>query len=232
LDNNKEKYVFEYRGIHGQDYHYTRLNIPTVKFSLNCRIGAISQGIREIFPTGIEKLLDLGSADGLLAAGISAMVPDIGQIYALDMDEKLLNYNQFSAVQADVCKVPFHGDTFDVVTAAALIEHLPDPSSFLQECHRVLKPGGALLLTCPAPFFERVATYIGYLKDAGHVARYNLNDLRRLCEGVGFSVRLAKKFMITPAYFPGHTRAESIVRRIGLSFLMLNQIIGSTKTVR
>jgi len=229
LDSNKTKSVFEYKGLHGKDYHYTRLNTPAVKFSLQCRIQAISQGIRKIFPSGVDNLLDLGSADGLLAGGIFALLPGIKHIYALDMDGNLLQYNQFPAVKADVCRVPFGDNTFDVVTAAALIEHVSDPISFLQECHRVLKPGGVLLLTCPAPFFERVATNIGYLKDSGHVARYSLTDLRRLCESAGFSVGLLRKFMITPVYFPGHKQVESMFMRIGLSFLMLNQVVGSIK---
>ncbi|MEE8575061.1 MAG: methyltransferase domain-containing protein, partial [Thermodesulfobacteriota bacterium] len=115
------------------------------------------------------------------------------------------------------------------ITAAAVIEHLPDPDSFLSECHRVLKPGGGLFLTCPAPFFEWAATKIGYLKYAGHVARYGLSDLTRLSEAAGFRVVLAKKFMATPVELPGHLMLESLYTTTGLSFLMLNQVLGAIK---
>src|SRR5690606_9869521 len=37
--------------------------------------------------------------------------------------------------------------SFDIVTAAFLIVHLKDPRRFFDEAYRVLKPGGAFLVT-------------------------------------------------------------------------------------
>jgi len=213
----------------GDDYHYTRLHSPTVKFSLQCRIEAISRGISLLAPGPIQRLLDLGSADGLLAQGILAANSSIEWAAALDSDPRSLSYNPFPAVGGDCRALPFASDSFDVVAAAALIEHLPDPQPFLAECHRVLRPGGALFITSPAPFFEWAATRIGYLKDSGHLHRYNLVQLGQLCSQAGFKAVMSEKFMVSPFHIPGEHAAEAFFRRLGLSFMMLNQIVGGIK---
>jgi ubiquinone/menaquinone biosynthesis C-methylase UbiE/uncharacterized protein YbaR (Trm112 family) len=226
--NTTNKKATDSRKNERHDYNYKRLNSAPVKFSLKCRALAISRAIMELYPHGLKNILDLGSADGLLARQIAEVIPNIN-FSALDLDDNLLEHNPFSSVQGNCCRMPFADNTFDAVTAAALIEHLPDPQIFLKECYRVLKPGGALFLTCPAPFFDWLATKIGYLKDAGHLARYGISDLQKLCESVSFKNIYARKFMISPLYFPGHLLFESFLRRIGLSFLMLNQVLGSIR---
>jgi SAM-dependent methyltransferase len=56
-------------------------------------------------------------------------------------------YDHFNGEQ-DCFPYPDH--TFDVVLNCEILEHLPlDPTHFLCECHRILKPGGSLLLTTP-----------------------------------------------------------------------------------
>ena len=38
---------------------------------------------------------------------------------------------------------------FDTILSGSMIEHLENPSSFLQECQKLLKPGGLLVLASP-----------------------------------------------------------------------------------
>lgn len=45
--------------------------------------------------------------------------------------------------------LPFREAAFDLVFAGEIIEHLLHTSNFLQECQRVLRPGGLLMLTTP-----------------------------------------------------------------------------------
>ena len=44
---------------------------------------------------------------------------------------------------------PFKDDSLDFVIAGHLIEHMPDPIFFVNECWRVLRPGGVLFLIVP-----------------------------------------------------------------------------------
>jgi tocopherol O-methyltransferase len=46
---------------------------------------------------------------------------------------------------ADAQAAPFADNSFDLVWSLESGEHMPDKRQFLQECHRVLKPGGLLI---------------------------------------------------------------------------------------
>jgi demethylmenaquinone methyltransferase/2-methoxy-6-polyprenyl-1,4-benzoquinol methylase len=53
--------------------------------------------------------------------------------------------------QADVMSLPYDDQSFDVVMAAHVLEHLPDPQRALAEMVRVLKPGGMVFLCVTRP---------------------------------------------------------------------------------
>lgn len=57
----------------------------------------------------------------------------------------------FNVVQADVETLDL-GQTFDVIVAGDLIEHLGRPASFLERARSHLAPSGRLVLTTPNPF--------------------------------------------------------------------------------
>jgi 2-polyprenyl-3-methyl-5-hydroxy-6-metoxy-1,4-benzoquinol methylase len=53
-------------------------------------------------------------------------------------------------LRADCLRLPFPDSSFDVVVALELIEHIPSLPLFAAELARVLRPGGAILLSTPA----------------------------------------------------------------------------------
>lgn len=46
-------------------------------------------------------------------------------------------------------RIPFPADTFDVVAARWVLEHVDSPESFLSDVYRVLRPGGAFVALTP-----------------------------------------------------------------------------------
>jgi|SRR5215213_2306230 len=55
----------------------------------------------------------------------------------------------FEVFQGELQKARFPSQHFDVITAAELLEHLPDPRVLLQEVARLLRPGGLFWTTTP-----------------------------------------------------------------------------------
>ncbi len=97
-------------------------------------------------------------------------------------------------------KFPFADGEFDLVLFCEIIEHLlMDPAAVLREIRRILKPGGALVLTTPnVNRLENVARmiageniydpYSGYGPYGRHNREYSARELRRLLEYLGFGV--------------------------------------------
>lgn len=75
---------------------------------------------------------------------------------------------------------PFANATFDSLVANEVFEHVFNPDQFLVEIFRVLKPGGALLLTMPFIWDEHEQPY--------DFARYTSFGIRALLEKNGFEI--------------------------------------------
>ena len=62
-------------------------------------------------------------------------------------------------------KLPFEADYFDAVSLLAVVEHLnPDSMAILfQECRRVLRPGGMVILTTPAAWSDGILHVMAHL---------------------------------------------------------------------
>ncbi|MDH5307918.1 MAG: class I SAM-dependent methyltransferase, partial [Myxococcales bacterium] len=88
----------------------------------------------------------------------------------------------------------FPADAFDVVRANQVIEHLQDPRSFAREMIRVLRPGGALLVTT-INFASATRAVLGtrwnYLGSAhnGHISLFTPGTLRHLLDELGCTVQ-------------------------------------------
>ncbi|HAJ59607.1 MAG TPA: SAM-dependent methyltransferase [Cyanobacteria bacterium UBA8543] len=102
-----------------------------------------------------EQILDVGCGIGgsslYLAQKFNARAVGItlSPVQASRATERAQEAGLATEVQfqvADALEMPFADDTFDLVWSMESGEHMPDKEKFLQECYRVLKPGGKFLM--------------------------------------------------------------------------------------
>lgn len=72
--------------------------------------------------------------------------------------------------------LPFADASFDVITSFETLEHLHERSTFLTELHRVLKPGGVLLLSTPNANYSKPVN--GKPSNPFHIHEYTPDELR------------------------------------------------------
>lgn len=91
------------------------------------------------------RVLDVGCADGWAREVLSHC-----QYVGLDYPTTALKlYMTRPQVYADGAYLPFSTGTFDTVLLLEVLEHVSNPERVLAEISRVLKPGGAILISVP-----------------------------------------------------------------------------------
>ncbi|MDO8499808.1 MAG: class I SAM-dependent methyltransferase [bacterium] len=96
-----------------------------------------------------KKVLDAGAGTGRLAVELARLG---AEVTALDASSEMLKIlhgknNHIQTVVRDMEQMPFSAGSFVWVVAAFAIVHLKNPTRFFDECYRVLKPDGSLIVT-------------------------------------------------------------------------------------
>lgn len=140
-----------------------------------------------------ESHLDIGCGPGTFIASLPATVRSTGVDIAADQIEYANRHNaREGATYVAIAPgpLPFGDESFDVVTAIELVEHLPAEaiSRLVREAWRVLKPGGRALISTPNyasmwPMVEALVNRLGPVSyDRQHIARLNARTLRHALE--------------------------------------------------
>lgn len=96
------------------------------------------------------RVLDVGAGDSIFPIYLASRGFDVTAVdVAFDGSLGVRHGVDVAYVEADMSDLPLPSDGFDVVFCISVIEHLPDAAipAALAEIRRVVRPGGALLLT-------------------------------------------------------------------------------------
>lgn len=144
-------------------------------------------------------VLDIATGGGHTALKFA---PLVSQVVAVDLTPKMLQaargFIRGQAIQnvhfvaADAEHIPLASNTFDLLTCRIAAHHFPDCFRFVQECARVLKPGGHLIVEDQlVPDDERAARYVDAferLRDPSHFRVYADYEWRGMFLDAGLTV--------------------------------------------
>lgn len=135
----------------GYDSH--RYEGAAAEFRLSLVLDTVTKMIE---PTPNMKILDVATGTGKAAL---ALASSSAKIVGLDFTESMLQmaqrktmagaYENVQFVRGNAAKLPFGPDEFDVVVSLNFLHLFPPVSrqkNFVREMHRVLRPGGTLVI--------------------------------------------------------------------------------------
>jgi SAM-dependent methyltransferase len=109
---------------------------------------------RRWLPADALRVLDVGCAYGHGAAAVAARAPRGRVVVGVERDRGHLELGRrcfpwLRILEGDAAALPVGDGTADAVLLLDVLEHLAEPDRALAEAHRVLRPGGVLVLSVP-----------------------------------------------------------------------------------
>jgi demethylmenaquinone methyltransferase/2-methoxy-6-polyprenyl-1,4-benzoquinol methylase len=173
-----------------------------------------------------SRALDIAGGTGDLALSFSKRVGKTGQVVHTDINEAMLRTGRNRLLDAGVVlptlvcdaeKLPFSNDWFDVVSVAFGLRNMTHKDVALAEMHRVLKPGGKLLVlefSKVAPPLEKVYDWYSFkvLPTLGKLVAGDDSSYRYLAE----SIRM----------HPGQEELKSLMHKAGFGHVDYHNMSG------
>ncbi len=147
------------------------------------------------YAAGSGNILDVGCGDGRLLRifadrGIAAQ-----RLYGIELDGRAVEAARsqgFHVERKRLEEAEYPPGFFGLAILQQVVEHVPDPRGVIQKLHRLLAPGGAVILETPntASWDHRLFAkrYWGGYHIPRHFFLFNKSSLARLVRACGFQV--------------------------------------------
>jgi len=155
-----------------QEYY----NLEREGWWFKARLSILESYCKKIINHPEMRILNVGAATG----ATSEMLSKFGEVTSLEYDEFCCKFLKektgIEAINASLTNLPFEDDSYDIICAFDVIEHIEDDIKAIEEIHRVLKPNGKYLLTVPA--FQSLWSNHDVINH--HYRRYRKNQFNKL----------------------------------------------------
>ena len=148
-----------------------------------------SQLSRSLPQNKLLNILNVGIATGKT----TEMLSHFGKVTSVEYDHTTCEFVRgklnIEVTEASVVSLPFSNDSFDIVCAFDVLEHVEDDQLAIRELNRVCRTGGFMYVSCPAfSFLWSSHDLINH-----HFRRYTAASLRKLIQ-FGFNVQYVTYF--------------------------------------
>jgi len=161
------------------------------------------------------QLLDVGCSSGALLAVASKLGFQVSGVEPAEQAAATANSRGFDVFPGVLQEANYPANNFDIVTMFEVVEHLIDPINVGREIHRILKPGGLLIIgtgnadSWTVQFLGSKWEYLDIGSHGGHISFFNPESIRKLAVESGFRataiqtrrVNLAERRDVSPAVY-------------------------------
>ena len=158
-----------------------------------------AERLARVLPVLSGRILDVGAGDNMLInlhrnSGLDRADQSVGV--------DVVDWGGDCMILPDCSRLPFPDASFDTVSFVACINHIPERSDALKEAHRVLRPGGRIVLTMIGRFIGGIGHAIWWYSEdkhreiaAGEVMGMDGAEIRELLSSAGFSPPREQTFL-------------------------------------
>jgi SAM-dependent methyltransferase len=155
-------------------------------------------------------IVEIGAGHGFLTSRLYDLVGPAGKIIAVDNSEQQVarlreHFPQVSSLRAPCELLPIKDETADTIVSLANFHHMADKNRAFQECARILRPGGKLILadvSAGTPLQRYFDEVVDRICSTGHQHTFLDKALcRRLCDDARLEL-LTWELKSVPWHFP------------------------------
>ncbi|MCC7348622.1 MAG: methyltransferase domain-containing protein [Variibacter sp.] len=175
------------------------------------------------------RVLDVATGAGHVAY---AFAPHVARVWASDITDEMLEIVRresaarglanVRATHAKAEALPFEDASFDLVTSRIAPHHFDSIPQFLDETHRVLRPGGVLALVDNVVPAGSVGDYVNAFerfRDPSHLRAWTMQEWRDALGRHGFRIEHEEEISKTMEFSPWAGRHDAAMQAFLLSML-------------
>jgi len=187
---DENEIIARYSSVYGKDYLSYELKNESAFLKLQ-QLALKDAKFYKLKKDSLSRsFLDIGCATGALIADLREQGWNVTGVEISPCADYAGNERKLDVRKTPLEKCNFPANSFDVVHASHLIEHLNDPKGFLTEVNRILKENGHVFISTPNISGFQARLFGGQWRSAifDHLYLFSKKTLFKLLKNTGFKI--------------------------------------------